>query len=89
MLAEVLSSDWRYRIFVGGAVAAGAPGRPTSVLNTFICLGLEDGPVYSADPTQGTVMITDGPYVETKDFWAGSPWSTWPMTRPPRCGRAR
>jgi hypothetical protein len=22
----------------------------------------EDGPVYSADPTSGTVMITDGPY---------------------------
>jgi hypothetical protein len=28
--------------------------------------GLEEsGPVYSADPTSGTVMITDGPYVET------------------------
>jgi hypothetical protein len=49
----------------------------------------EDGPVYSVDPTSGTVMITDGPYVETKEFWAGSPWWTWPTTRPPRCGRAR
>jgi hypothetical protein len=31
----------------------------------------EDGPVYSADPTSGTVMITDGPYVETKEFLGG------------------
>ena len=31
----------------------------------------EDGPVYSADPTGGTVMITDGPYVETKEFLGG------------------
>jgi len=26
----------------------------------------EDGPVYSADPTSGDVLITDGPYVETQ-----------------------
>ena len=31
----------------------------------------EDGPVYSADPTSGTVTITDGPYVETKEFLGG------------------
>ena len=31
----------------------------------------EDGPVYSADATSGTVMITDGPYVETKEFLGG------------------
>jgi len=31
----------------------------------------EDGPVYSADPTAGTVMVTDGPYVETKEFLGG------------------
>ncbi|PVG81694.1 hypothetical protein DDE18_17060 [Nocardioides gansuensis] len=31
----------------------------------------EDGPVYSADPTSGTVMITDGPFVETKEFLGG------------------
>ena len=31
----------------------------------------EDGPVYSADPTRGPVMITDGPYVETKEFLGG------------------
>jgi hypothetical protein len=31
----------------------------------------EDGPVYSADPTGGTVLITDGPYVETKEFLGG------------------
>jgi hypothetical protein len=31
----------------------------------------EDGPVYSADPTGGTVMVTDGPYVETKELLGG------------------
>ena len=31
----------------------------------------EDGPVYGADPTSGTVVITDGPYVETKEFLGG------------------
>lgn len=31
----------------------------------------EDGPVYSADPTSGTVLVTDGPYVETKEFLGG------------------
>ena len=31
----------------------------------------EDGPVYSADTTSGTLMITDGPYVETKEFLGG------------------
>ena len=31
----------------------------------------EDGPVYSADPTSGTVVVTDGPYVETKEFLGG------------------
>jgi hypothetical protein len=31
----------------------------------------EDGPVYSADPTRVPVMITDGPYVETKEFLGG------------------
>src|SRR3954453_16444095 len=31
----------------------------------------EDGPVYSADPTSGTMLITDGPYVETKEFLGG------------------
>ena len=35
--------------------------------------GLEedDGPIYSADPTSGAMMITDGPYVETKEFLGG------------------
>ena len=35
--------------------------------------GLEEegGPIYSADPTSGTVMVTDGPYVETKEFLGG------------------
>ncbi len=31
----------------------------------------EDGPVYSADATSGAVVITDGPYVETKEFLGG------------------
>jgi hypothetical protein len=31
----------------------------------------EDGPVYSADPTSGEVLITDGPYVESKEFLGG------------------
>jgi len=31
----------------------------------------EDGPVYNADNTRGTLMITDGPYVETKEFLGG------------------
>jgi hypothetical protein len=31
----------------------------------------EDGPVYSADPTRGGVLITDGPYVETKEWLGG------------------
>jgi hypothetical protein len=31
----------------------------------------EDGPVYSVDPTGGTVMTTDGPYAETKEFLGG------------------
>ena len=28
----------------------------------------EDGPIYSADATGGTLVMTDGPYVETKEF---------------------
>lgn len=31
----------------------------------------EDGPVFSADPTSGTVLVTDGPFVETKEFLGG------------------
>lgn len=34
--------------------------------------GLEEGgPVYSADATSGSVLVTDGPYVETKEFLGG------------------
>ena len=32
---------------------------------------VEDGPVYSADPTGGDVLITGGPYVETKEWLGG------------------
>ena len=31
----------------------------------------EDGPVYTADPTSGSVLVTDGPYAETKEFLGG------------------
>ena len=31
----------------------------------------EGGPVYSADPTRGEVLVTDGPYAETKEFLGG------------------
>ncbi len=34
--------------------------------------GLEEGaPVYSADPTGGETLVTDGPFVETKEFLGG------------------
>ncbi|MFL6078990.1 MAG: YciI family protein [Ornithinibacter sp.] len=34
--------------------------------------GLEEGaPVHSADATSGSVVVTDGPYVETKEFLGG------------------
>jgi hypothetical protein len=31
----------------------------------------EDGQIYTADPTSGEVLITDGPYAETKEFLGG------------------
>lgn len=31
----------------------------------------EDGPVYAADATSGEITITDGPYVETKEWLGG------------------
>ena len=31
----------------------------------------EDGPVFSADATSGTLIFTDGPYVETKEWLGG------------------
>src|SRR6476659_7829016 len=31
----------------------------------------EEGPVYSADPTGGSVVISDGPYAETKEYLGG------------------
>lgn len=34
--------------------------------------GLEEGGrVYNADPTSGEVLVTDGPYVETKELLGG------------------
>ena len=33
---------------------------------------LEDGaPIYHADPTNGPVVVTDGPYIETKECLGG------------------
>jgi hypothetical protein len=31
----------------------------------------EDDPLWSADTTSGTLVITDGPYVETKEYLGG------------------
>lgn len=31
----------------------------------------EDGPIYTADATSGTLLITDGPFVETKEWLGG------------------
>ncbi|MFN3602848.1 MAG: YciI family protein [Dietzia sp.] len=31
----------------------------------------EDGPVYSVDPTGDEVLVTDGPFVETKEWLGG------------------
>ena len=31
----------------------------------------EDGPVFSADTTSGTLVFTDGPFVESKEFLGG------------------
>ena len=31
----------------------------------------EDGPIYSADATSGTLRIADGPFVETTEFLGG------------------
>ncbi|MCO8274028.1 YciI family protein [Actinoplanes sp. TRM 88003] len=31
----------------------------------------EDGPIFSADATSGSVLFTDGPYVETKEWLGG------------------
>jgi hypothetical protein len=31
----------------------------------------EDGPAYSADATSGELLVTDGPYVETKEYLGG------------------
>lgn len=30
-----------------------------------------DGPVFAADPTSGEVIVTDGPFVETKELLGG------------------
>jgi len=31
----------------------------------------EEGAIYAADPTSGEVLVTDGPYVETKEWLGG------------------
>ncbi|GIG66861.1 YciI family protein [Phytomonospora endophytica] len=31
----------------------------------------EDGPVFAADPTGDAVLVTDGPYVESKEYLGG------------------
>ena len=32
---------------------------------------VEDGPIYAADPTGDKTIVSDGPYVETKEFLGG------------------
>jgi len=41
----------------------------------------EDGSVYTADATSGTLMITDGSYLETKEFLGGFARVTVTMVR--------
>ncbi len=31
----------------------------------------EDGPVYSVDATSGSLVVTDGPYIETEEYLGG------------------
>ena len=59
--------------FRGRAPLAMAVVNEMKAAGVYIFAGglVEDGPVYSADPTSGSVMVTDGPYVETKEFLGG------------------
>ena len=33
--------------------------------------GLDDGPVFSVDPSGGTLLFTDGPFIETREHIGG------------------
>src|SRR3954463_14194474 len=60
--------------FRGRGPMAGAVVEEMKAAGVYVFAGgleEEDGPVYSAPPTSGTVIFSDGPYVETKEFLGG------------------
>ena len=63
------SEEW----FRGRAPLAAAVVNEMKAAGVYVFAGglEEDGPVYTADPTSGAVMVTDGPYAETKEFLGG------------------
>jgi hypothetical protein len=63
------SEEW----FRGRGPLARAAVEEIKAAGAYVCAGglEEDGPVFSADATSGTVLFTDGPYVETKEFLGG------------------
>lgn len=56
---------------VPAAAATSTLGSPAPSANREGGLEEKDGLVYSADPTTGDVVLTDGPYVESKEFLGG------------------
>lgn len=64
------SEEW----FRGRAEPARAVTREMQAAGVYVFAGgleEEDGPVYSADPTSGTTEVTDGPFVESKEWLGG------------------
>ena len=63
------SEEW----FRGRVATSGAVIDEMKAAGVYVFAGgLEEGaPVYSADATSGAVLVTDGPYVETKEFLGG------------------
>ena len=59
--------------FRGRAPLAMAVVREIQAAGAYIFAGglEEEGPVFSADDTSGTLMFTDGPFVETKEWLGG------------------
>ena len=63
------SEEW----FRGRGPLAMAVGSEMKAAGVYVFAGglEEEGAVCTADPTSGSVLITDGPYVETKEFLGG------------------
>ena len=64
------SEDW----FRGRAPLALAVTDEMKAAGVYVFAGgleEEDGPVYAADPTSGTVTVTDGRYAEPAEFLGG------------------